>query len=183
MIKKLFFLAFLTFLFGCVFGFSFSKNFPSESQTILKRAFENLSFLLSLPPFLQVFFLFFFNLSRAVLIFLSGFLFFLFPFFASFVNGFLLGIILESFSQPAWKIILSLFPHGIFELPALFFSVALGAKAGIEILKKIFRKKIPLLLELKKSFLLFLKFVLPLLFVAAVFEILVSKPLTEFLLK
>ncbi|MBC7074419.1 stage II sporulation protein M, partial [Candidatus Parcubacteria bacterium] len=76
-----------------------------------------------------------------------------------------------------------LLPHGIFELPAIFLSVALGMKINYQILKKIFTKKVPLFFEIKKALFFFFRFVVFLFFIAAGLEILVSKPISEFLLQ
>lgn len=180
-IKKLFFISFFIFLAGIIFGAIFAQKFPLETQKLLEEIFKNFSFLSSRSLISQIIFIFRFNLFRAFLVFISGFLFFLFPFFAPFFNGYLLGMILAIFPLSVSKLIISILPHGIFELPALFLSSSLGAKAGSLILKKILKKQVVLTREIKSLFIIFLKTVPALLFFAAILEILVSKSIIEIL--
>ncbi|MDA3837340.1 MAG: stage II sporulation protein M [Nanoarchaeota archaeon] len=74
---------------------------------------------------------------------LAGGLFFgIFPLFNGIMNGFVLGFasslsVTESGIISLWR----LFPHGIFELPALFISLGIGLRLGGKFVEKYFKIK------------------------------------------
>lgn len=97
-----------------------------------------------------------------------GIFFGIMPVIFSIVNGYVLGFILSISVQNAgllslWKI----FPHGIFEIPAVFISLGIGLRFG----SLIFKKKLK---EFKSFFWdsarVFLLVVVPLLIIAGVIE-------------
>ncbi|MCR4327870.1 MAG: stage II sporulation protein M [Nanoarchaeota archaeon] len=98
-----------------------------------------------------------------------GFFFGIFPFFNALINGLLLGIVANfSVSEVGVFSLWRLFPHGIFELPAIFLSLGLGLKLSTFILKE---KKGEALKEfLEKSLYVYFFVVLPLLVIAAIIE-------------
>jgi stage II sporulation protein M len=84
-------------------------------------------------------------------------------------NGIILGYVMkgvwiDSGISNFWRI----FPHGIFELPAVFISLALGLKLGMFVFSKNPGREF--LSRLKNSFIIFVVVVLPLLLVAAIIE-------------
>lgn len=182
-IAPFFLVSILFFVLGIFSGFFGTKNSPKEAQQIIELLQQSFSFFFQFPAPLQIFLIFIFNSLKAFLILMSGFFLFFLPLSASFFNGVVLGIFSFYFRDSIFSMILSLLPHGIFELPAIFLSVALGMKINYQILKKIFTKKVPLFFEIKKALFFFFRFVVFLFFIAAGLEILVSKPISEFLLQ
>ena len=92
-----------------------------------------------------------------------------FPVISAIANGYLLGFVANLAIQNGgffslWRI----FPHGIFELPAVFISFALGLRLGMSIIN---RKKFG---NLNKNFISSLKtfilIIVPLLIIAAIIE-------------
>ncbi len=98
-----------------------------------------------------------------------GFLFGLFPLFSTIANGFILGFVSSvSVSKEGILSLWKLFPHGIFELPAILISFGLGLKFSTFILEK---KKWEKFKEfLIKSISVYIFIVLPLLVIAAIIE-------------
>ncbi|MBM3228505.1 stage II sporulation protein M [Candidatus Pacearchaeota archaeon] len=85
------------------------------------------------------------------------------------VNGYILGfVIARSVQISSIFVIWRLFPHGIFELPALFLSLGLGLKLGTFIFQK--NKLLSLRNYLRESLRVFLFIVIPLLILAALIE-------------
>ena len=98
-----------------------------------------------------------------------GFFFGIFPIFNAVINGFVLGFAAKfSVSENGILSLWRLFPHGIFELPAIFISLGLGVKFSTFIFKK---DKFSYFKEyLEKSFWCYLMIVIPLLVAAAIIE-------------
>ena len=93
----------------------------------------------------------------------------IFPIIFIAVNGYLLGFVANLAIQEGglfslWRI----FPHGIFELPAVFISFALGLRIGVSIFnRKKFRKFNENFISCLKVFVLI---IIPLLIIAAIIE-------------
>ena len=109
------------------------------------------------------------NLRTSFFAMIFGVLLGIFPVFIALVNGFILGFVsffAVSSAGPAilWKLV----PHGIFELPAVFLSLALGVKFGAFIFAK--KKKKEFLRRFEQSLRVFLFVIMPLLIIAAVIE-------------
>ena len=98
-----------------------------------------------------------------------GIFFGIFPIITSILNGYLLGFVAsETVQSNGISILWRLFPHGIFELPALFISLGLGIKLGSFVLEK--EKIKALKIYFIKSAKTFLLVVVPLLILAAIIE-------------
>lgn len=91
------------------------------------------------------------------------------PLFYSFLNGYVLGFVLNASSEVyGLGVILRILPHGIFELPALVVSLGLGLRLGTYLFRK--KKKSGFVEELINSGKVFLFIVIPLLIIAGVIE-------------
>ena len=114
-------------------------------------------------------FIFFNNLQGSFFGLIFGILLGLFPLISVIANGYLLGFVASEVVKVEGALILwRLFPHGIFEIPALFISLGLGLRLGTFIFQK---KKIESLKEyFWGSLRVFVFVVIPLLVVAAIIE-------------
>ena len=112
------------------------------------------------------------NLTVSFTAIIFGLAFGFMPLFVAIFNGYLVGYVANyAVSQKGILILWKLFPHGIFELPAVLIAVGLGIRVGFSI----FKEKEKTFVLLKKSLQVFLLVILALLVVAAVIEgILVS---------
>ena len=125
------------------------------------------------------------NLTAASIIFLGAILFCLPSLISVSMNFMLIGVTLRLFGPEKGPLyfIVSLLPHGIFEIPAIILSLVLSFHtAGLFIRKFILAEDIILSSELKSTALIFIKVVIPLLLVAALVETSVT-PLLMRLLK
>lgn len=114
-------------------------------------------------------FIFFNNLQSSFFGMIFGVVFGIFPVITIISNGYLLGFVSSSAAQSEGFLILwRLFPHGIFELPALIISMGLGLKIGTFIFRK--KKMESLKNYLWNSLRVFLFVIIPLLFIAAIIE-------------
>ena len=114
-------------------------------------------------------FIFFNNVQSSFFGIVFGIFLGIFPLIAVVTNGYVLGFVASLVVDSEGILALwRLFPHGIFELPAIFISLGLGLKIGTFIFQ---REKFE---SLKKYYLnslrVFLFIVLPLLIIAAIIE-------------
>ncbi|MFZ2970359.1 MAG: stage II sporulation protein M [Minisyncoccia bacterium] len=91
-------------------------------------------------------------------------------------NGIILGvfavIILENLS--AEYFMAGILPHGIFEIPALILTSAVGFRIGAASLSKLFAGRSGLLSEIANGFRFFILIIVPLIFIAALTEAFVT---------
>lgn len=112
------------------------------------------------------------NFTAALMAAATGIVFGIFPLLSAFLNGLLLGAVLFTVNEPVqWNLfqrILGVAPHGIFELTAFFFSLALGLQLGTWPFKK---EKGPFFKSwFNEGSAIFFKIILPFLLIAATIE-------------
>lgn len=161
------YLALGIFILSSIFGFVFHSKLTFIDD-FLKQLIDRTS---GLNTGEMVFFILQNNLQSALFSVFFGIFFGLFPITSNFSNGVVLGYVLQKSYETIgilswWRIL----PHGIFELPAIFISFALGMKLGFTLfLNKKVRVK-----EFKRRFYnsvnTFLMIVIPLLIIAAIIE-------------
>jgi len=164
---------FLWVIFGLFFMFSLIGFFIPAPEPVAKAIFKFIEELLKktqdMSQFELINFIFLNNLQSSFFGVALGIVFGVFPLVVAILNGYLLGFV-ASLSVSAsgvfslWKIL----PHGIFELPAVFISLALGLKIGMFIFEK--DKMSALKESFRNSVKVFVLIVLPLLFFAAIIE-------------
>jgi len=113
-------------------------------------------------------FIFLNNLKVSILGIILGILFGVVPIVLSISNGYLLGFVASIAAKSEgiltlWRI----FPHGVFELPAIFISLAIGLRLGFYVF---FEKKDSLYNNLIDIIRVFVLILIPLLIVAALIE-------------
>ena len=109
------------------------------------------------------------NLLSSFLGMIFGFLLGVYPLIGAIANGYIVGFVSYlSVSEGGILSLWRLFPHGIFELPALFISLGLGLKFGTFLFQR--EKGKSFVNYLINSLRVFVFVVLPLLIVAAIIE-------------
>lgn len=158
----------LVFFITSLFGFFLPLPEPITDQ-ILKLIQELLEKTQGMSQFELTSFIFLNNLQSSFIGMVFGMVFGIYPVIATVANGFILGFIASiSVSAKGFFVLWRIFPHGIFELPAIFISFGLGLKIGTFIFqeKKFESFKDYFLNSLK----VFLFIILPLLTIAAIIE-------------
>ena len=145
-------------------GFAFPVFFREEIFGFLAELVEMLEGKSSIE---LIGFIFFNNLKASFLAFVLGISFGILTLVVGVVNGYLVGFVArEAVMVEGIGVMWQLAPHGIFELPAILFSIGIGLKVGMSLFAG--RK------SLKYSFIEGLRFfvfvILPLLLVAGVIE-------------
>jgi stage II sporulation protein M len=121
--------------------------------------------------------IFFNNSLKTLLAILMGPLLGLAPIIFLIVNGAILGAVVPVAveSKGLWISIMTIVPHGIFELPAIFLGTSIGLKLGLHPFRRLAGKAdSTLVAELGHGLRLFLSVILPLLLLAAAIEVFVT---------
>lgn len=114
-------------------------------------------------------FIFINNFQSSFIGIFSGVFFGIFPVVSSIVNGYMVGFVSNiSVANAGIFSLWRLFPHGIFELPAIFISFGMGIRLGMFLFNK--DKIGSLAYYLKNSFRVFIFVVIPLLLLAGIIE-------------
>jgi len=155
----------LIFLGGMLLGFVFSSQLGFLDE-ILKKLIERVK---DLNTSEMILFILQNNLTSAFCGIVFGVVLGIFPVLTSFLNGVVLGYVMkivwfDSGVGEFWKIL----PHGVFELPAIFISLALGIKLGMFVFSKDKGKEF--MERARNSIILFVCVVIPLLIIAAIIE-------------
>ena len=165
--------AFLVFIFAVLLGYFSAQSSPEEAGIVLEQLREMLEPMIETSSLGQFLIIFLNNSIIAFLAVILGLIFGIFPFLVLFSNGSILGIIVY-FTQVRndWLTILTLtLPHGIFEILAVILACAVGFKLGRVTLGKIFKKEVSIKTELNVALSFFLRFLFPLLAIAAAIEV------------
>lgn len=155
----------LIFIAGALVGFAFSESF-SFLDSILGELISKIS---GMGPGELILFILQNNVKSSLYGIAFGVVLGIFPLITTLFNGILIGYVMKAVWLEAgvgefWRIL----PHGVFELPAVVISLALGLKLGMFVFSK--NAFGELKDRLKKSLIIFLCLVVPLLVVAAIIE-------------
>ncbi|HHV62025.1 MAG TPA: stage II sporulation protein M [Firmicutes bacterium] len=131
----------------------------------------------------------FWNNLRAVLLCVaSGVAFGIFPIIAIFLNGFFIGVISSNAASRGLDIaaflLVGVLPHGVFEIPAFILGGVLGMRLGLNILayERGRQQGRMIVRVVYDAIIILLALVIPLLFVAALVEMTVTRFLVEWVL-
>jgi len=115
-------------------------------------------------------FIFMNNMKVSLLAIVLGITFGIFPVIATVFNGYLIGFVSrESATTEGIGILWRLFPHGIFEIPAIIFSIGIGMKIGADLISRKKNRR-SLKENYREGFRLYFFIVFPLLLVAGIIE-------------
>jgi stage II sporulation protein M len=168
-----FYLLFVLLLFAAatVIGYlGFFSELFSESLEWLQQLSEGIEEFTELYPSWLIFMAFFIviflnNAFTCLLNIVAGPLIGIFPLFSTVLNGGLLGWLAH---EQGLIVLLAVVPHGMFELPAYFISVAIGLRLAREVIKP--RSERQLRLRLGEGLRAYLHLIIPLLLFAALIE-------------
>ena len=164
--KNQFLFSLIVFCLFFLIGFAYPAFFRSEIIAFIKE----LEALIDGKSALElIHFIFFNNLKASAFAMILGIALGIFPIIVAVTNGYLLGFVAhEAVAARGLLVMWRIFPHGIFELPAILFSIALGIKIGSSFFhdKKITRLKY----NIKESIRFFISIIIPLLIIAGIIE-------------
>jgi stage II sporulation protein M len=161
---------FVTGIFSLLFliGFTFPVFFRAEIIVFIGELIELVEGKGLIETF---FFIFFNNLKASFLSLLLGVSFGIFPFLIAVSNGYLIGFVSREVAMiEGISVLWRLIPHGIFELPAVIFSIGIGLKIGSDLLDHQKNKKERLRINYVEGLRVFIFVVIPLLLLAGIIE-------------
>jgi len=163
-IKTIVILFFVFTLIG--FFFPVPEVFVEKLIEFLREIFDKTK---DLSQIELIKFIFLNNLKSSLFGLFLGIFLGVFPILVTIMNGYILGFVaFLSVSEGGFIVLWKLFPHGIFELPAIFISLGLGLRLGTLIFKN---KKLKSFRDhLGDSTRVFVLVVIPLLALAAIIE-------------
>jgi stage II sporulation protein M len=161
--KKYIYVILVAFVLSVIIGFVFPERFEIFDKLFSELAQEARG----LNWIEMIFFILQNNIVACFFGLLFGVVFGIFPLYSIIFNGLGIGYILNKvFQVSGMSDFWMLFPHGIFELPAVFISMGMGLRLGLLLLKG--REEFKS--GFYKSINSFLMIVLPLLILAAIIE-------------
>jgi len=167
------FIGLSVFIFGLttVVGYYAAAVDPELASNWTKEL-EMLKWILDQPPILIMMIIFLKNLLASAMAMLLGLGLGLIPLLVVTSNGFLLGIVGYATVQKAGWIFLAagILPHGIIELPVVLISIAIGFRLGYLLALTLAKEKADLSGEIRMAFHFLVRYVAPLLFLAAAIE-------------
>lgn len=132
---------FIYSVIGIFFVFALIGFFVPASDILKEQIFKFIQELLEKTQGMSglelAFFIFWNNIQSSFFGIVLGVFFGIFPIIASIANGYLLGFVSrQSVGIEGILVLWRLFPHGIFELPAIFISFGLGLKLWTFVFQK-----------------------------------------------
>ena len=163
----------LIFAASLIAGYGYAVLNPTESARFVEELSAEFGWLmdLSLPQIFLVIFLN--NAIKALLAIIFGLLIFVPVGFVAY-NGWIIGIVVceQVRTSGYMSVVAGILPHGIIELPMIIVSAALGTRLGVMAFLRIegtISNK-DLISKIKWSVRFYLRWILPLLFIAALIE-------------
>jgi len=167
------FIGISVFLFGltAVMGY-YAAALDPELASSWTKELEVLKWIMDQPPILIMIIIFLKNLLASAMAMLLGLGLGLVPVLVVTSNGFLLGIVgYGAIQKVGWLYLAAgILPHGIIELPVVLVSIAIGFRLGYLLLLSILGEKTNLSREISIAIHFLLRWVTPLLFIAAAIE-------------
>jgi len=160
-------------LVAICFGLSAFIGAPEFSESIIIHLEHIASQTLAQSRYQLFFFIFFNNSIKALGVILFGILFSVIPILFLIINGFIIGIVTASVVSSEGVLFLAggILPHGVFEIPALLLTSALGWVLGIHLFQRIKKQKTtPITITLVFAGRFFIFIIVPLFLVAAFVE-------------
>lgn len=172
------------FVVSLLVGVYISLIYPNEIQGFFQDLFE------SIEPYAEMGDITFFllillnNTVKTFVFMLTGLISLgTLPILFVSINGMIIGLLYELVASTAGTAVFffATLPHGIFEIPALVISSALGLYLGMQALKSR-KENISIRREIRSALSLYFHLVLPILFIAAFIEVFVSPYIVGILL-
>ena len=167
------YIALSVFLFAltAVMGY-YTAQLDPEFAAGWTEQLDMLIWILEQPPLMIMIIIFLKNLLASATAMLLGLGLGIVPMMVATSNGFLLGIVgYSAVQQEGWLYLAAgILPHGIIELPVVLLSVAIGIRLGHLLALSILREKADLSGEVRVAIHFLLRWVMPLLFLAAAIE-------------
>ncbi len=161
----------LIFAVTSVMGYYAAQYDPALAAEWLKE-FEMMKWILEQPPLIIMMIIFLKNFLASTVSVILGLGLGIVPMVVDTSNGFMLGLVSYNVLQKEGPLYLlaGIAPHGIIELPTVLVSIALGFRLGYLFILAVLGEKTDLKGEIKIAVHFLVRWVMPLLFLAAAIE-------------
>jgi stage II sporulation protein M len=162
-------LATALFILSLVWGLLMHPDFIDVMVEDLTQSLESLG---SLPPAVLFVVIFLNNAIKSLLAIVLGIAIGIFPVIFLCFNGFIIGAVVSVLQSRISNILIiaGLAPHGIIEIPAIVLAAALGLKVGFESIRYLVNRRSNVKVQLRQSLVIYAKWILIMLFIAALIE-------------
>ncbi|MCX9084469.1 MAG: stage II sporulation protein M [Candidatus Methanoperedens sp.] len=164
------------FVISVIAGLMASLNDLGLSENYLDMLKESFGWIKDLHPVGIMFVIFLNNAVKSLFSIVLGAGFGIIPVIFIGGNGLLLGLVVNQVSseQGILFILAALLPHGIFEIPMVLISSGMGLRLGYLMYSSVMGKETDMRKELMQSLRIYMRIIMPLLFVSAVIETFVT---------
>lgn len=164
------------FMFSIIAGLVFSLKDLGLSENYIEIFKNSLAWIKDLSPISIMLVIFLNNAVKCLFSIVLGAGFGIIPIIFVGGNGIILGLIANEASKEKGIIFVlaALVPHGIIEIPMILISAGLGLRLGFSMYLSLKGEKKDMRYELLESLRLFMRIIMPLLFVSAVIETFVT---------
>jgi stage II sporulation protein M len=171
-LKKYFIPVLVIFIFSLITGLFAATVYPEKSTSLIDWFKEIFGWITVLDPFERMIAIFKNNAIDSFLALVFGIGFGIVPVFIVAINGFFLGMVAFVFSKQTGLlfVLAAILPHGIIELPMVLLSAGIGLKLGHEVYMYFKGIRTNLKEEFKCGIWFFIRYIVPLLFIAAFIE-------------
>ena len=162
-------LATALFILSLVWGLLMHPDFIDVMVEDLTQSMLPLG---SLPPAVLFVVIFLNNAIKSFLAIVLGIAIAIPPLIFLCFNGFIIGAVVSVLQSRISNVLIiaSLAPHGIIEIPAIVLAAALGLKVGFESIRFLINRRSNIKVQLRQSLVIYTKWILVMLFVAALIE-------------
>jgi stage II sporulation protein M len=160
------------FVVAIIAGYTTGGSIASQILEIMQETFGVIA---ELHPLILLAIIFLNNAAKSFAALVLGLLLGIPPLLFIIINGAIIGIVAYeiSTSYGSLFILAALLPHGIFELPAVLLSAAIGIKLGGRVLNRV-KSENGIKTEFRRGLRFFVTRIIPLLIIAAVIEVFVT---------
>jgi len=169
------------FMVSIYLGYTWAESNQEQSERLVNDLFRGLIFIKDFPSIMIFTIVFLNNSVKSLASMLLGVFFGIAPMIFVIFNGILLGIVFDVFSRDlgVWKVTAMLVPHGIIEIPAVLIACSYGLRLGLIMMRKLRGNRVDLRGEFMKALKVYIKYVVPLLLLAAFVETYVTPILSQ----
>jgi stage II sporulation protein M len=176
---------FITFVFfgSLVAGYISAASFPSMADALRESFSARFESIMSMSPLFIMFAIFLNNAFVSLLFLVLGLALGVLPVLFIAFNGYVVGVIayLAAQEKGLLFILLALLPHGILELPMVFLAASIGLRLGHQVFSALIGRPTQIKREFKEGLIFYFRWILPVLFVAAVIETFITPLMLSFI--
>ncbi|MCQ1535260.1 stage II sporulation protein M [Methanosarcina sp. KYL-1] len=171
----------LVFFASAFAGYASSTSSPEIGKMVMDQFNSQFGPLLQLHPVLIMLVIFLNNAFVSLLFLVLGLALGILPVLFIAFNGYVVGVLSNFVAEERGLlfVFLALLPHGIVELPMVFLAAGIGLRLGHQVFSALLGRQTEIKMEFKEGIRFYFRWILPLLFIAAVIETFITPLIME----